>query len=84
MSMRIRSSLIIVLLASLVPLVGAAGHGSVVKASASSAADKADMTKQAAFQAAIRAEVYDRGTRKFQSPFGREVTTLAATSRPKG
>src|SRR5215213_2865589 len=55
MSLRIKSSLIIVLLASLILLVGTAGHTrAVVTASASPAADKTDTTKQAAFQAAMR------------------------------
>ena len=55
MSLRIKSSLIIVLPASLILLVGTAGHNrAATTASASSAADKTDTTKQAAFQAAMR------------------------------
>src|SRR5438105_1663478 len=55
MSLRIKSSLIIVLLASFILLVGAAGHNpGVPTVSASSASDKPDTAKQAAFQAAMR------------------------------
>jgi len=54
MSLRIKSSLIIVLSASLILLAGTAASWPVPTASASPAADKAEMSKQAAFQAAMR------------------------------
>src|SRR5947207_13376705 len=57
MSLRIKSSLIAVLLASLILLIGAAvpdAAAPTVSASSTSALDKPEATKQAAFQAAMR------------------------------
>ena len=55
MSLRIKSFLTIVLLASFILLIGAAGHDSVAPTvSASSALDQPSSAKQAAFQAAMR------------------------------
>ena len=55
MSLRIKSSLIVVLLAALILLVGAAvPDAAAPPASASSALDKPEPSKQAAFQAAMR------------------------------
>jgi DNA polymerase III delta prime subunit len=51
---RIKSSLIVLLSASLILLVGASWSWPSRTASASPAADKAEMSKQAAFQAAMR------------------------------
>ena len=51
---RIKSSLIVALSASLILLLGVAGARPSSSASASPAADKAEMSKQAAFQAAMR------------------------------
>jgi hypothetical protein len=51
---RIKSSLIVALSASLILLFGVAGARHSPAASASPAADKAEMSKQAAFQAAMR------------------------------
>jgi hypothetical protein len=51
---RIKSSLIVALSASLILLFGVAGARPSSAASASPAADKAEMSKQAAFQAAMR------------------------------
>jgi len=51
---RIKSSLIVALSASLILLFGVAGARPSPAASASPAADKAEMSKQAAFQAAMR------------------------------
>jgi hypothetical protein len=55
MSQRIKSSLIVLLLTSFILLAGVAGRSPVAPTvSASPAADKAEMSKQAAFQAAMR------------------------------
>src|SRR5436305_14410435 len=55
MKLQIRSSLFIVLSASFILLVGAAGRSTVAPmVSASSALDKPESSKQAAFQAAMR------------------------------
>lgn len=51
---RIKSSLIVALSASLILLFGVAGARPSTAASASPATDKAEMSKQAAFQAAMR------------------------------
>ncbi len=54
MTPRIKSSLFVALSASLILLFGVAGARPSTAASASPAADRAEMSKQAAFQSAMR------------------------------